>query len=218
MREISYNRGYTLIEALVYTAILAVVSLFVIGSIISINSSVVSVRISRNINRSALVAVERMAREIREAKSINTTINDAPYIGNVSEALAINTLSASNTPIIRRFYRDESDKLLVADHNSVPSPILGSDLRVSNLTFYKLTASSSQAVRLCASFWLTAARSCSRGPARNSISPTVLQCRSFSPKRGRKSWWWQRRRSAASRRTMIFPSSFCSKICGFKTT
>jgi len=65
------RRGTTFLEILIYTGIVALVSILVINSILIINSSFNSYRLTKYVNLSAATAMERMTREARLADTIS---------------------------------------------------------------------------------------------------------------------------------------------------
>ncbi|MEK7142528.1 MAG: hypothetical protein AAB818_03010, partial [Patescibacteria group bacterium] len=61
------NNGSSLIETLIYAAILGMVAVFTTNSLLVIMKSHSSVKLSRDLNFSASTAMERMTNEIRMA-------------------------------------------------------------------------------------------------------------------------------------------------------
>ena len=64
-------KGSSLLETLIYAAILGLVAVFTTGSILAMMKSYSSVKMSRDLNFSASVAMERMTNEIRLANDID---------------------------------------------------------------------------------------------------------------------------------------------------
>ena len=64
-------KGSSLLETLIYSAILGMVAVFATGSILAMMRSYSSVKLSRDLNFSASVAMERMTNEIRLANGID---------------------------------------------------------------------------------------------------------------------------------------------------
>jgi len=81
MIRASHQKGFTLIETLIYVSILVVVAVFVVNALLSLADVSRHLAVSQSLNRSASLSLERMVRDIREAKNINlaeSTFNTSP--------------------------------------------------------------------------------------------------------------------------------------------
>src|SRR3989344_4016883 len=67
--------GYTLIETVIYVALIGVMAVFVVSSVIYMFRAFASVRVERNISMSGDVAMEAMVREIRAATSTDLAVS-----------------------------------------------------------------------------------------------------------------------------------------------
>jgi len=65
------QRGFTLIEILIYTAILAIAAVMVIQSILVLIPSFNELRRTEVVNRNAVAVLERTVREVRDANSVD---------------------------------------------------------------------------------------------------------------------------------------------------
>ena len=75
------DTGFSLIETIIYTAILAVTTIFVVSSLLKTVSAFNSFRVSKKINASAIGALEKMTREIKsadQADKINSVFDTNP--------------------------------------------------------------------------------------------------------------------------------------------
>lgn len=70
---IKINRGVSLLETVVYVAILASLSLVVVNTLLSLSLSFSGIRLSKEIHSSAVTALGRITSEIKKAKSIDQT-------------------------------------------------------------------------------------------------------------------------------------------------
>lgn len=133
-----YKKGTTLIEAVIYSAILAIVVIAVTDSLLVMMRSYASVKISRSINMAAQVALERMAREIRNADSVD----DAGSIFATSTGkIKLNTEDADGAPATVEF-SVSSSTVFVKEGASAPEPLTGSSVEIGDLIFNKISASS----------------------------------------------------------------------------
>ena len=96
-----YFYGSSLLETLIYAAILGMVAVFATGSILAMMKSYSSVKLSRDLNFSASVAMERMTNEIRLANDID----DAGSAFAASPGkLKLNTVDGAGNPTTIEFF------------------------------------------------------------------------------------------------------------------
>src|SRR3972149_8698265 len=95
------SQGSSLLETLIYAAILGMVAIFTTDSILAMMKSYTSVKMSRDLNFSASVAMERMANEIRLANNIN----DAGSVFAASPGkLKLDTTDSFGSPVTIEFF------------------------------------------------------------------------------------------------------------------
>lgn len=137
------RRGFTLVEILVYIAILAILSVAVVNTLLLVSASLAEIRVTRTLNATAALAMERMIRQIRDAKSVNigaSTFDLSPgvlsFTGSESPALTHRLALAGST--------------LELESGSNPAVALTPPgVLVTNLVFRLITASTtSQAVKV----------------------------------------------------------------------
>lgn len=141
--NISLHKGFSLVEMIIYIAILSLVTFVLVNTLMSFGSTYREVRIQRAIDTSALMSLERMTRDIRNATNI--VINQSIFITHPG-VLVLNT--ADNTySTTTRFYLDTG--VLKVDVNGVYSgPLTLAQTSVTNLSFNRLVSSSSEAVKI----------------------------------------------------------------------
>ena len=161
------DTGFTIIEILVYLAILATLTVIEVNTLLLIQRSLGEIRVTRTLSASASVAMERMIRVIRDAKAVDagsSTFDVSP---------GILTLSGSETPAnIYRF--SVSGGTLKFESSASPETILTPPgVVVEKLLFRMITANStSQAVKV----ELTLASSSGRATTtQNFYGTTVLR-------------------------------------------
>ncbi|MCX6731799.1 MAG: hypothetical protein NTX55_02305 [Candidatus Parcubacteria bacterium] len=138
------KNGFTLIETILYSAIIAVASIYIIGSILTLTKIFGDIRLRNSINVSARTAIERMVREIRSAESINP----ASVFDSHPGYLKLNTLDGSGNPSSIEFFLDGTS-LMVREGTSQPENLTNSNVSVSNLIFRQISvAVDSRAVRI----------------------------------------------------------------------
>lgn len=81
-RYSALGRGFTLIELVVYIALLATVSLVVVNSVLILNRALASFRLERRLTTSAETAMGRIARELRLAGDVyaSSTLGVSPGV------------------------------------------------------------------------------------------------------------------------------------------
>lgn len=141
------NRGSSLLETLIYAAILGLVAVFTTGSILAMTRSYASVKMSRDINFSASAAMERMANEIRLANGID----DAGSIFGASHGkLKLYTIDGSGNPSTIEFSLPlNGTDVLVKEGDGVSEALTASTTEVTNLIFNEISSSAiSKAVKI----------------------------------------------------------------------
>lgn len=138
------KKGFTLIEMIIYTAILSLIFVFVINTLLIISRSYRTIKLINDINNSASLSFERLVREIRLAESVNvpqSTLETSPGI------LVLNTTDKLGEPIVLKFYIDQN--ALKLDEGGILSGALTRDnIVVSNLIFDHIISSTSEAVKI----------------------------------------------------------------------
>lgn len=141
----SAKGGFTLLEALLYVVLLVIISVFVVGAILSMARAASEVRLSRAINNSAAVSLERMVRDIREADEIDET---GSIFGTHPGRLTLRASDDDGNSTTTEFELDADDILTVEVNAGGQAPLTAEELEVSNLIFRQIVSSSSRAVKI----------------------------------------------------------------------
>lgn len=144
-RVVLGRHGSSLLETLIYAAILGLVSVFATGSILAMMKSYASVKMSRDLNSSASTAMERMANEIRLANSID----DAGSVFGASHGkLKLNTTDDLGVIVAIEFFLSGTG-VFVKEGAGVPEALTASSTEIISLVFNKITSSTiSKAVKI----------------------------------------------------------------------
>lgn len=136
--------GFTLIEMVIYSALLALISILTINAVLSMSRAAGSFRESRNIGLAADSGVERMVRDMRSAALINdagSSFGANPGVLNID--IVDPDTSASSTV---EFYL--SGTTLTRRAGGVTQILTAPTIEVTSLVFRKFTTAKSQAVRV----------------------------------------------------------------------
>lgn len=137
------KRGFSLIEVVVYTAIIAGVLGIVLAGMLSLYQAGQKSRLTRNVNLSGTIGLERMSREVRDASSIVTV---GSTFGSDPGVLIISTDNASTTGGTYKFYL--SDGKLQIENSLGPVALTGGEAQITDLIFWHVVATNSEAVRI----------------------------------------------------------------------
>lgn len=136
-------RGMSLIEMLVYVAVLALIFVLVISTIVSFTKSYKDVAANRRAERAGIDVLERISREIRDADSI--TVAQSTFGSNPGALTLVKTSGGTSTTT--RFYIDAG--VAKVDVNGTYSgPLTSSRVSVTELYLYRLTNSNTEAVKI----------------------------------------------------------------------
>jgi Tfp pilus assembly protein PilW len=143
-KRIDRQLGFTLVETIVYVAMLALILLVVVNTVISISSSYASTKVYADIDQNAATAMERIVREIRGATSIDSTDST---LGSSPGRLVLNTTDASGNPTTVDFYLNNGI-LKLNEGGSYTGPLTASTTDITTLEFQQLSSGISTAVRV----------------------------------------------------------------------
>lgn len=137
------SKGFSLIEMLVYISMLVIMLLLIVQMISSILKTERTSASARRIESSAIFALDRIGREIRNAESVDAT----SVLNTTSGSLVLNSLNASGTPVISEFSLISG--VLHLKTNGVDTGALTrSNVTVTQLKFNLLTSSTTEAVKI----------------------------------------------------------------------
>lgn len=136
--------GFTLIEMLVYIAIVTVISVLVVGVLVSLSKSYAQLKITQSINESATSALNRMLLEIRQAYDVDTvasTFNVHPG------QLTLDTMDTlgNNTEVS---FLVSAGQIRVLENGVDAGVLTRSDVQLTSLIFEHLVSGESEAIRI----------------------------------------------------------------------
>jgi Tfp pilus assembly protein PilW len=137
------RKGFSLIEMLIYIAILILVLIVLIQVMMSFSTNYKKVSTLRLIDRSATETLERITRDIRNASSVTLA---SSVLGAHPGELTI-VASQSSVSTTTRFYIG-SGTVRVDVNGTYIGPLSTDTVTVDNLVFKVLTTSASTAVKI----------------------------------------------------------------------
>ncbi|KKU67935.1 MAG: hypothetical protein UX89_C0010G0014 [Parcubacteria group bacterium GW2011_GWA2_47_16] len=138
------RRGFSLVETIIYTGLLVLILVAVINMMLLMSHSYNYLKLSRHIQVSAVTALDRMVRDIRNAQSVDvgqSTLGTSPGI------LTLNTSTVSGTPQTVQFYVSGGGIRVKQDGVDI-GPVTLPDVTLTNLVFRQITTGISQAVKI----------------------------------------------------------------------
>ena len=142
--KIQYKNGYSIVEILVYLAIFTALSVLVINSFIIILSSFNITNMNRKLLESGSMSMDRISREIRQAKNIDITNSS---LGSNPGTLQLNSTDSSGNPMTIKFVK-ENGNLNLYKNGSLGGNLLGNNLLLTYLTFDRIVTPKSEAVKI----------------------------------------------------------------------
>lgn len=124
MKKIITTKGFSLVEMLVYIAVLVMISTAVVSTYLSLDSVLARNQTERAVTKAAAAAMEHMLRDIRAASTVNTAERSLP------DELAVDRGLSTTTEfylVDERIYVDVNDQTI--------GPITPEEVSVSDLTF-----------------------------------------------------------------------------------
>src|SRR3989338_3295300 len=131
------TRGFTLVEMVVYLAILSLMTVLLVTTLVSLAGSFSAYQATRDVERSARDSLERMVREIRQAEQINlgaSTLGTHPGVLSLTYGTTTVEFSLSG------------DRLLLRVNGAQVGPLTLEGVAVDNLVFRRSVSGKSEGV------------------------------------------------------------------------
>lgn len=149
--ELKANQGYTLLEAIIYIAILAALAVTFVHLLFTMARAYTEFQLERSLTSSATLGLERLVREIRQAKSVDPLST----LGSHPGRLLLNTTDQTGAATTIDFYL-LNDTLMVKEGAGQAASTTAKNVNADNLVFHQINAANSSAVKI--EMILTAAR------------------------------------------------------------
>lgn len=139
----SNKNGFSMMEMIIYIAILVLILVVVVNILFSIISSQKKFKTARSVENSAAYTLERINREVRDAVSIDTA---GSVFGTNPGTLKLNTVDANGNPRTVEFFVS-SGAVRIKENSVDLGGLTQADGRVTNLVFTRITNTHSDSVR-----------------------------------------------------------------------
>ncbi len=143
MKKQNYSKGYSLIELVVYIALFVVISIVIVQSLVFVMKTYANARSFRALQQNGELVMERITREVRQSSSVTTA----------SSVFGVNpgTLVVSGTDSGGSVYTDTfsvvSGAIQLSKTGTV-STLSTNEVTVSGLTFWNITTTNSNAIKV----------------------------------------------------------------------
>lgn len=137
------NKGYTLIEMIIYIAVTTILLLVILDALVSIQQTRQRAVLSNRVSQSAVTALERMSRDIRSSSEVATTTS---VLGTHPGVLTLNT--ATTAPAEIKFFLS-GGTLHVSEDGVDRGSLTRNNVFVDNLIFHRIeSGSTTEAVKV----------------------------------------------------------------------
>ncbi len=147
MVSLSFNRGFSLIEIIVYLALLVLLTAVGISSILSFTDTFTRYRAEKQLTLQVRSALERMVADVRNATAVDVVTSSLGTSPGTLELLAVGT---SQT------YTLTDGAITVAIDGGTASGLTGEGITIDSLTFYHYPSVTTELVRVAVTASATA--------------------------------------------------------------
>ena len=137
------QKGFSILEMLIYISILVLMLAVVMNAIVAVTRSERLIKSLRQIEDSAVLAIERIGREVRGAESVNT---GSSTLGAHPGRLVLEGLDDAGSPRTVEFYLSDG-RLILKENGADVGPLTQADAVITNLVFRYFSGASSAGVR-----------------------------------------------------------------------
>ncbi len=138
-----YHRGFSLVEMIFYVVILSFSLVAITETLIVVTRSFGYLRAAENIEREGGLSLERIIREIRDAKSVDAS----SALGSHPGKLVLNSTNASGNTETVEFYVSNG-QLYLTENGTVTGALTSDKTSLGSLVFRKITTPRSEGVKV----------------------------------------------------------------------
>ncbi len=144
MNRFHLTKGFSLPEMIIYLAVLTILTTAIVGALLGLSSTYRQLRAVKHIERSGILSMERMTREIKNATTIDV---GQSVLGSGPGTLTLNATTLGGNARVVKFYV-ENGTLKVSQNGALEGPLSSKKASTTNLVFYRISTPNSEAVRI----------------------------------------------------------------------
>lgn len=141
----SSQKGFTLVEMIIYVALFAVISILAVNATIMVMRAFYSLRINQSISQSATTALERMSREIRNSYSVDTV--NSTFITSPGH-LILMTKDGLGALTTAEFYTTAGSQINMKIGGVEQGSLMTNTVVATNLVFSYISNANSKAIKV----------------------------------------------------------------------
>jgi hypothetical protein len=138
--KIKLSYGFSIIEIIIYLAIFTAMSVLVINSFIIALSSFSNIRTNQDLLDGGSVSMDRITREIRQAKTIDV-------IDSTSEILQLNSTNTAGNNVIIKLAK-VGNALNLYQEGVLIGNLLPQNIILNSISFDRISTTNSEAVKI----------------------------------------------------------------------
>ena len=140
----STTEGFSLLEMLFYIAILVLLLAVIMNMVVSVVRSGRIINALRNVENSAIVSLERITRELRQAESVNVSLST---LDSNPGKLVLEGIDETGSPRTVEFYLSLG-RLFLKENGVDVGALSQSDAQVSSLIFRRFAGPNAEGIRI----------------------------------------------------------------------
>lgn len=125
------NKGFTLIETLLYIAIVPFILASAIGLFYFVTQSQIKNQVINEVNQQGEIIIDNINKSIQSSSAINS-----PTQGNVGPNLSLQNINPTLNPTV---YNVSSNTLYLTQGANLPQPMHNNKIQINNLEFANLS-------------------------------------------------------------------------------
>lgn len=138
------SSGFSLVEAIIYAGLLSLILVSTVSMLLGMSRAYLYLNFSRHIQTSAITAVDRIVRDIRNAQTVNVAQST---LGTSPGVLTLDTTTATSSPQTIQFFVSNGVLRVKQDGGDL-GPLTVSDVTVQNLVFRQMNTGISEAIKI----------------------------------------------------------------------
>ena len=141
MRNSNLQKGYSLMELLIYVALFSILSVVIVNSLVTVMKTYNAAQAYRRLQSNGELVMERMTREIRSANSITAATYD-------SNSGSISISNSDSSGAVHSITMNIANGAVVVTDNGVSGSLTTAEVIVTKLILRHITSSAGEGVKI----------------------------------------------------------------------